>query len=163
MSGWHEPLGWRLREACLADLKRIEKELQQNGCARILEGTKGGRKVDNRTVKSSPDTLSAVNYALSVKPDGSRNLLDTHESYKSYINHVIAPSRVLLKQVGITSFKELRARFAQELYQEITQQPLPLHSPPQNELLDHSARLSISLSLGHNRTSVSNSYVGGKR
>jgi hypothetical protein len=82
-------LGMRLREAALADLERIHHELKKFGYCRILEGCKGGRRCDTRTIDASPRVMEAVGFALSVKQESSRNLIHPDQSLKQFFHTAI--------------------------------------------------------------------------
>lgn len=153
--------GVRVREAILQDLDRMKLELKKTGEAAILEGCKGGRKSRDRTVKANEQRLEALSYAIEVRPRGSRNLLSETDSVKSFLLRELNPCRRLLKRAGIPTFHELRAAFAQDIYEEILDGPSPLKAPVRELVLDRTAREEVSRQLGHNRISVASSYIGG--
>jgi hypothetical protein len=64
---------------------------------------------------------------------------------------------------GIPHFMELRAGFAQDIYEEVMGGPSPLKGPIRDKVMDRIAREEVSRRLGHNRVSVASAYVGGMR
>lgn len=154
--------GMRLREAALADLDRLVDEAERTGEVRILEGTKGGRRSDDRLIEVGETQRHALRAALQYRPSGSRNLLRPTETWRVFL-HTIAPARALLSSCGIVSFRELRAAFAVELYERLAGQPAPFEGPPQDPELDYQARCEVARQLGHGRAEVASAYIGGRR
>lgn len=158
--------GMRLREAILADLPRLQREAKQFGRINIQDGTKGGRRGASvpRWAPVTDSLASALDLAHQASPKGSRNLLAPGESYAQFIQKIVRPARLILKQHSLKGFHELRAAYACERYQQLTHCPAPvnggdLHSS--NPSLDLQARRQISQELGHGREEVSASYIGG--
>lgn len=154
--------GMRLREAALADLDRLVDEAERTGEVRILEGTKGGRRSDDRVIEVGETQRHALRTALQHQPSGSRNLLRPTETWVSFW-HAIAPARALLSSCGIVSFRELRAAFAVELYERLAGQPAPFEGPPHDSEADYRARCEVARQLGHGRAAVASAYIGGRR
>ena len=155
--------GMRVRECILQDLDRMKREIEANGEAAILEGCKGGRRAKNRTIKANEFRMEALNYAIEVRPKGSRNLLSETDTVKSFLRTEINPCREFLRSSGIPHFMELRAGFAQDIYEEVMGGPSPLKGPIRDTVMDRIAREEVSRQLGHNRVSVASAYVGGMR
>jgi len=155
--------GMRVREAILADLDRMMREIKRTGEAAILEGCKGGRRSRDRTVRANEFRMEALRFAIEVRPKGSKNLLSESDTVKRFLLREINPCRLILKQAGVPSFQELRAGFAQDVYEEILEGPSPLKQPIRDKVMDRIARTEVSRQLGHNRISVASSYIGGTR
>jgi hypothetical protein len=155
--------GMRVREAILQDLDRMKREIEKTGEAAILEGCKGGRKIKDRTIKVNELRLEALIYAIEVRPQGSKNLLSETDTVKAFLLRELNPCRCILKNSGVPSFQELRAGFAQDIYEEILEGPSPLRQPIRDKIMDRIAREEVSRQLGHNRISVASAYVGGTR
>jgi len=155
--------GMRVRECILQDLDRMKREIEATGEAAILEGCKGGRKSRDRTITATEFRMEALNYAIEVRPEGSKNLLSATDNLKRFLIRELNPCRVILKAAGIPHFRELRAGFAQDVYEEILQGPSPLKAPIRDKVMDLVARDEVARQLGHKRRSVSSSYVGGLR
>lgn len=153
--------GMRVQEAMLQDLNRMKKEINKSGKARILEGTKGGRQCDSRAIPTSEEREKALYFTLSVKPKGSKCLLSEEDNVKSFMHGEMNQCREILKSCGIPTYRELRAGFAEEIYEEYVNGPSPLKEKTTNKQLDREARQRVATLLGHNRPSVSSSYVGG--
>ena len=155
--------GMRVREAILADLDRMMREIKKTGEAAILEGCKGGRKSRDRRIQTNEFRMEALRFAIEVRPKGSKNLLSETDTVKRFLLREINPCRLILKRAGVPTFQELRAGFAQDIYEEILEGPSPLKQPIRDKVMDRIARAEVSRQLGHNRISVASSYIGGVR
>ena len=155
--------GMRVRECVIQDLDRMKREIEATGEATILEGCKGGRRSKDRTIKANAFRMEALNYAIEVRPKGSRNLLSETDTVKSFLRTEINPCRQFLLLSGIPHFMELRAGFAQDIYEEVMGGPSPLKAPIRDKVMDRLAREEVARQLGHYRVSVASSYVGGTR
>ena len=159
--------GMRLREAILADLPRLQREAKQLGRINIQDGTKGGRSGVSapRWITVDEHIRDALAFALQVSPDGSRNLLALHESYRDFQQRSVRPAREILHTHNLKGFHELRAAFACERYEQITDHLAPIKGGRCYQLdrnLDQEARAQISYELGHGRTDVVTAYIGGR-
>lgn len=155
--------GMRLREAALADLDRLVDEAERTGEVRILEGTKGGRRSDDRVVEVRETQRHALLTALQHHPSGSRNLLRPTETWRVFLQTIVAPARALFSGCGIVSVRELRAAFAVELYERESGQPAPFEGPPLDAEADERARWAVARQLGHGRVGIASAYIGGRR
>jgi hypothetical protein len=155
--------GMRVREAILQDLDRMQCEILATGEAAILEGCKGGRKSRDRTIKINEFRQAALDYAVEVRPQGSTNLLSETDTVKRFLLRELNPCRPLLKDAGVPTFHELRAGFAQDIYEEILQGPSPLKQPIRDKVMDRIARDEVARQLGHGRRAIAGAYVGGVR
>ena len=159
--------GMRLREAILADLPRLKREAEQYGKINIQDGTKGGRSgaAAPRWVTVADHIRDALEFARQVSPDGSRNLLAPNESYLDFQRGIVRPARGILHQHNLKGFHELRAAYACERYEQITNHPAPVkggHCYQHDRYLDQQARTQISHELGHGRIDVVSAYIGGR-
>lgn len=159
--------GMRLREAILADLPRLKREILIAGKFNIQNGTKGGRSgaFAPRWILATEDARTAIDYAIEVSPRGSRNLLSTTETYKEFLYKQVNSARETLHWNAIKGFHELRAAYSCSRFEQITGYPAPviskrIHLNPADKKIDKSARIIISRELGHNRIEVTNSYLG---
>jgi hypothetical protein len=157
--------GMRLREAILANLPRLQREAQQLGKINIQDGTKGGRSGASapRWIAVDDPIRDALTFAQQVSPKGSRNLLAPNESYRDFGQDVVRPARYFLHQHGLKGFHELRAAYACDRYEQITNHPAPINDGNcyrLNKHLDQYARREISYYLGHGRMEVISAYVG---
>ncbi len=160
--------GMRLREAILADLPRLQREVRQHGAINIQDGTKGGRRGASapRWVPATDALRAALEQARAASPRGSRNLLAPGESYAGFLNRQVRPARTILHEHGVKGFHELRAAYACERYAQLTGHPAPvlggtLHRNDRTR--DRAARQQIAVELGHHRIDVVSAYVGGRR
>ena len=156
-------LGMRSREATLANLPRLISEAARHGQVNIIDGTKGGRDAP-RWVPVTEAARRALQFAMSIKPEGSRNLLAPAESWKSFKDGELRQGRPVLKSAGIKGYHDLRSGRACERYQELTGTAAPCVTgqPPIDRAADQVARQTIAYELGHNRTDVTVSYIGGR-
>ncbi|MHC8328734.1 integrase domain-containing protein [Pseudomonas sp. LB1P83] len=159
--------GMRLREAILADLPRLQREAEQLGRINIQDGTKGGRggATAPRWIMVDNHVREALRYAEQVLPLGSRNLLAPNESYLDFQRGIVRPAREVLHTHNLKGFHELRAAYACERYEQITQHLAPINGGRRHQLdrrLDQEARVQISYELGHSRIDVVSAYIGGR-
>ena len=159
--------GMRLREAILADLPRLNREANDLGRINIQDGTKGGRAGASapRWIAVDEHVRDALEFARQISPAGSRNLIAPHESYLSILQGIVHPARDILHSHNLKGFHELRAAYACERYEQITQHRAPInggHCCQIDRNLDREARRQISYELGHGRIDVVSAYVGGR-
>jgi integrase len=158
--------GMRLREAILADLPRLSREANDLGRINIQDGTKGGRAGASapRWIAVDEHIRAALGFAQQASPAGSRNLIASIESYLSVLQKVVRPARDILHGHNLNGFHELRAAYACERYEQITQHRAPInggHCCRVDMILDREARRQISYELGHGRIEVVAAYIGG--
>ena len=159
--------GMRLREAILADLPRLSREAKDLGRINIQDGTKGGRSGASapRWIAVDGQISDALRFARQVSPAGSRNLIAPHESYLCLLQDNIRPARDILHAHNLKGFHELRAAYACERYEQITQHLAPVNGGQSirvDRSLDREARRQISYELGHGRIDVVAAYIGGR-
>jgi len=159
--------GMRLREAILADLPRLSREADGIGRINIQDGTKGGRAGASapRWIAVDDYVRDALALAEQASPAGSRNLIAPHESYLSLLQTIVRPARDILHAQNLKGFHELRAAYACERYEQITQHRSPINGGQCCQLdknLDRQARRQISYELGHGRIDVVSAYIGGR-
>ncbi|POG11513.1 integrase [Pseudomonas putida] len=160
--------GMRLREAILADLSRLSREAKDLGKINIQDGTKGGRAGASapRWITVDDDVREALGFSRQVSPAGSHNLVAPHESYRNLLQEIIRPARDILHAHNLKGFHELRAAYACERYEQITQHRAPIYGGQcslADRNLDREARRQISYELGHGRIDVVAAYVGDRR
>jgi integrase len=159
--------GMRLREAILADLPRLNREANDLGRINIQDGTKGGRAGASapRWITVDDDVREALGFARQVSPVGSHNLVAPNESYQNLLQTIIRQARDILHAHNLKGFHELRAAYACERYEQITQHSSPINGGQCCQLdknLDRQARRQISYELGHSRIDVVATYIGGR-
>ncbi|MEB2872952.1 integrase [Pseudomonas rhizosphaerae] len=157
--------GMRLREAILADLPRLSREANDLGRINIQDGTKGGRAGASapRWIAVDDHVRGVLGFARQVLPAGSRNLIAPCESYLNILQKIIRPAREILHAHNLKGFHELRAAYACERYEKITQHRAPINVDECRQIdryLDREARRQISYELGHGRIDVAAAYVG---
>ena len=160
--------GMRLREAILAELPRLSREADDLGRINIQDGTKGGRAGASapRWIAVDDHVRGALGFARQVSPAGSRNLIAPHESYLNVLHQIIRSARDILHAHNLKGFHELRAAYACERYEQITQHPAPINGGQCCQVdrnLDREARKQISYELGHGRIDVVAAYIGARR
>ena len=159
--------GMRLREAILADLVRLKREANQFGRINIQDGTKGGRSgaSAHRWITVDDHIRDALRFAEQVSPDGSRNLLAPHESFRDFRQCVVRPARDILHTHNLKGFHELRAAYACERYEQLSHHQAPINGGRCYQLdprLDQETRTQISYELGHGRVDIVSAYIGGR-
>ncbi|CAH0649139.1 hypothetical protein PSEG_04849 [Pseudomonas sp. Nvir] len=157
----------RLREAILADLPRLSREADELGRINIQDGTKGGRAGASapRWIGVNDRVREAMRFAWQVSPAGSHNLIAPHERYLNVLQEIVRPARDVLHTHNLKGFHELRAAYACERYEQITQHPAPINGGQCCQVdrhLDCEARRQISNELGHGRIDVVAAYIGGR-
>ncbi|HBO1302221.1 integrase domain-containing protein [Pseudomonas aeruginosa] len=157
--------GMRLREAILADLPRLSREANDLGRINIQDGTKGGRAGASapRWIAVNDHVKGALELARQMSPAGSRNLIAPHESYLNVLQEIIRPARDILHVHNLKGFHELRAAYACERYEQITQHRAPINGGEYCQVdrcLDREARRQISYELGHGRVDIVAAYIG---
>ncbi|MEJ5864472.1 integrase domain-containing protein [Pseudomonas farsensis] len=159
--------GMRLREAILADLPRLNREAHDLGRINIQDGTKGGRTGASapRWIAVDDHVRSALGFARQLSSAGSRNLIAPNECYREVLQEFVRPARDILHGHNLKGFHELRAAYACERYEQITQYPAPINGGQCCQIdrnLDREARRQISYELGHGRIDVVAAYIGGR-
>ncbi|WP_313455018.1 integrase domain-containing protein [Pseudomonas sp.] len=159
--------GMRLREAILADLPRLTREARELGRINIKDGTKGGRAGASapRWVTVDDHIRGALGFTQQVSPADGRNLVAPSESYLHVLQKIVRPARNILHTHSLKGFHELRAAYACERYEQITQHPAPINGGQccrVDRHLDRQARRQISYELGHGRTDVASAYIGDR-
>jgi hypothetical protein len=107
----------------------------------------------------------AFGFARQVSPANSRNLITPGGSYLSVLQEIIRSARDVLHAHKLKGFHELRAAYACERYEQITQHPAPINGGQCCQVdrnLDREARTQISHELGHGRIDVVAAYIGGR-
>lgn len=153
--------GMRYREAVLADLSRMKREIS-SGHVTILEGTKGGRRCASRRIPIEEHQQHALDFAFHARPDGSANLLAEDETFKSFLETAAKAARPILKAYGIRCFHDLRAARMIEVYESISGQPAPVRGLRLDPERDAEARAWVAIQSGHGEHRTSVAYIGGK-
>lgn len=145
--------GMRLREAILADLSRLSSEAESLAKINIQDGTKGGRAgaSAHRWITVDAHIRVALEFAKQVSPAGSRNLIAPNERYLTILREIVRPARDTIHAHNLKGFHELRAAYACERYEQITQHRAPINGGEccqLNQRLDREARKLVSYELG---------------
>ncbi|NNL47699.1 MAG: integrase [Acidimicrobiia bacterium] len=158
-------LGLRLREASLLDARGAVRQAMQRGSVNITAGTKGGRgKHVDRWVPVTKTAMGCLVRAARVQGDG-RNLIPPELSWKQWntrVHHVWASVR---DDYGLSKIHDLRAAYACERYRQLTgaNAPVIARSRQASRTVDRNARNVIAQELGHTRSDVVATYIGGTR
>ena len=118
-----------------------------------------------RWISVNDQVREALGFAQQVSPAGSRNMIAPQESYLSLLQQIIRPARDILHALYLKGFHELRAAYACERYEQITQHRAPINGGQCCQVdrnLDREARTQISHELGHGRIDVVAAYIGGR-
>lgn len=158
-------LGLRFREACLLDARLALQQAERKGMVNITEGTKGGRghSVD-RWVPVLPVATPTLHKAAEIQ-GGGRNLIPEDSNYKQWYDHAHDVWKPVSLDTGLKGFHDLRSAYACERYEQLTGYPAPVIAGERraDKETDTAARQTIASELGHGRTCVVASYIGGAR
>ncbi|MBJ6137939.1 integrase domain-containing protein [Marinobacter litoralis] len=150
--------GLRVKEATLLDYKQSLQQALSDGYIDIRLGTKGGRP--RRIPITAPDEqIPALRSGAKIQGDHF-SLIPPDMTWKKFRENEIVKTRAVLKSNGIASIRDLRAAYACQRYQNETGKPAPVMGGRATKEADEKARTIIAEELGHNRTNVTNSYLG---
>ncbi|WP_286715714.1 integrase domain-containing protein [Marinobacter sp. tcs-11] len=150
--------GLRLKEASLLDHREALITLIENQLIEVKYGTKGGRP---RTVNVEPDELAIETLTRGAALQANHySIIPEDKKWIQFCRSEIDRYRDHLKNVGINSYKELRAIYACRKYYLKTDIAPPVYGGKASKQLDSSVRKEIAEDLGHKRSSISNSYIG---
>ncbi len=157
----------RLNETIPVAPSRLCRETKDLGKINIQGGTKGYRAGASalRWIAVDHRVSDVLGFAERVSPAGSRNLIAPDKSYMSVLQQVVRPARDVLHTHDLKGFHELRAAYACERYEQITQHRAPINGGrcyESDQNLDRDARQQISYELGHDRIDVVATYIGGQ-
>lgn len=163
IAGLARELGLRTKEAALINAKSAYKEAIENHYVTISEGTKGGRK---RIVEIRHTSQIDVLHRASILQGDSASMIPEGITWRDFRNSILYEGREALKKAGIKDYHTLRASFAADLYEEITNTPAPCNAGGKRTAerdVDEAARQEVSRQLGHGRVDVTVAYLGGRR
>lgn len=106
----------------------------------------------------------ALGFTEKVLPAGSRNLISPNESDLNALQEIVR-TRDILHAHNLKGFHELRATFACERYERVTQHLEPVNGGKCCRMyprLDREARRQISYELGHGRIDIVAAYIGAE-
>ncbi|MET4028411.1 hypothetical protein ABIE59_003958 [Marinobacter sp. MBR-99] len=150
--------GLRLKEAATLDYQQSLKDLTDNKPFQVKFGTKGGRP---RTIKVEPDQLVIDTLIRGAEIQADHySIIPEDQTWIQFCRTEIYRYREHLKKIGIKSYKDLRAIYACRKYYLETDSAPPIYGGRAKKSIDLSARKKIAADLGHNRASISNSYIG---
>lgn len=137
---------------------------QYISCLSIERGTKGGRlRLIPLVSDAQRDVIERTRrfaaYPNSYLGHPGKTLLQSLDRYKN----VVRQAGITKKELGITGHG-LRHQFAGDKYFDLTRVACPVRGgdPLQDPDLMERALLAVSRQLGHNRTSISQAYLGAK-
>lgn len=151
----------------MADLTRLSREANDLGRINIQDATKGGRAgaLAQRWIAVDEHVREELRLARQLSPSSSRYLIGPKESYLNFLQEIIRPARDILHDHNLKGLHDLRAAYACERYDQITQHRAPInggHCCLLDRSLDREARRQISLELGHERIDVVAAYIGSR-
>ncbi|WP_226702691.1 hypothetical protein [Microbulbifer elongatus] len=157
--------GLRAREGALIDVPAALREIEIDVQIDVRRGTKGGRGWS--VTRAIPASFEAQNFlrqvneriegAFTIIPDGC-----SRDQFLRSSSRILLPA---LKNVGLSTLREIRSIVAARWYIELTGCPPPCNINLDSDRLasyetDRAARKIIARRLGHNRIEIMNSYVG---
>lgn len=154
-------LGLRSKEASLLDARAALAQAERAGALCISEGTKGGLE---RTVPiTSPSQVEALQRAAESQSD-SRAVIPAGENWKTWREGQLREARELMQSATGGGLHDLRAAYACDRYQALTGHAAPAAGGEiHDRKTDLAAREQISTEMGHGRSEVAASYVGGRK
>jgi hypothetical protein len=156
-------LGLRFREASLLDARGALKQALESGRINITEGTKGGRGREiDRWIPISPNGLRALKIAADLQKENRNNVL--RRTFSQWRDHAYYAYRRATENHALRGFHDLRAAYACDRYQQITDCHAPVIAGKRIAApeIDLHARKIISVELGHSRVEIVASYVGAR-
>lgn len=152
-------LGLRSKEACLINARGALNEARATGRVTIVDGTKGGRL---REVPITQERqIASLEHAAMVQGE-ARSMITESQSWAQFRDKELRETRETLQAQGMTGLHDLRAGYASERYQVLTGHPTPNEGGQASKQDDQAAREIIAVELGHGRTDVVASYIGGR-
>ena len=159
--------GLRFKEASMLDANKALKQANRLKRFNITEGTKGGRgKGQDRWVPINPRNLETLKKAKVIQGKAN-SLIPKDKTYLQWRDHAYYQWRIANQStnIEIKGFHDMRAAFACESYQELTNHPAPVITGKRQapKSIDTQARLILSQMMGHNRIDVIASYIGSSK
>jgi len=145
----------------------LSREAESLAKINIQDGTQGGRAGASapRWIKVDDHIRGALEFAKQVSPAGSRNLIAPNESYATILQEIVRSARDTIHAYNLKDLHELRAAYACERYEQITQHRALINGGgccQLNPRLDRDARKQVSYELGHRGIDVVGAYIGGR-
>lgn len=157
-------LGLREREASLLNAKDALQQAEKNGEILIDRGTKGGQ---SRVLPVTlPRQMEALRAAAKIQTENrTQNLIPKGQSWIQFRGSTIRNIQREAAAVGVKGLHTLRAAYACDRYQKLTNCPPPCVAGRvvADRDADLEARKIISEELGHHRVDVLSSYIGGRK
>jgi hypothetical protein len=162
--------GLRFKESCLIDAKSALREATTTGKVRIENGTKGGREREIAITQNSQ--ITALQRCAEIQKN-EHSLVPESQTWSQYQSQ----SYREIEKTSIT-FHQERHHYANERYEQLAGCKSPVRSGVEHakhiayianklqistseaKALDQSVRQQIAVELGHNRISITNSYLG---
>lgn len=158
--------GLRTKEASLLNAQGALREAQTCGTISVSDGTKGGRPreipLHPQSVEYAGRQLAALERAATAQGE-ARAVMPPDQNWKQWRENGLRAIRETLQQHGVDRLHDLRSAYACERYQQITGHAAPVLGGQAPRGVARAARLQIANELGHNRTGITNSYIGAHR
>lgn len=150
-------LGLRAKEVSLLNARTALRAAQKNGKISIAKGTKGGRPREMKITNQRQ--IQALKNAANVQGDG-RSVIPKEMNYAQWKHGPLRDGREVIREATGEGYHNLRAEYAAQRYQQLTGHPPPCNGGGASKKDDRDARAIIAKELGHNRTDVTNTYLG---
>lgn len=158
-------LGLRFKEASMLNARVALGQVKKHGAVNITAGTKGGRghRVD-RWVPVSGRAIGCLVRAAKAQGRG-RNLIPSNLTWKQWNSHAHRVWASVRDDYGLKKIHDLRTAYACDRYRQLTGSAAPVIAGRRmaDREADQAARQTLAQELGHARTEVTNSYIGGAR
>jgi len=154
--------GFRSKEVSLANPKTMSIQAKDSDFVTVTKGTKGGRP--RKVPLLNPNQKVVLDRAATLQGK-DRSLMPADKNWHRFREGQLRSIREAVKKhLGATGLHDLRVGYCCELYETLTGFPAPLFGGAgPDKQSDANARLIIAKAIGHNRTKVTNCYIGGKR
>jgi site-specific recombinase XerD len=152
-------LGLRSKESSLIDAKAAFMEAKKSKKVTIVHGTKGGRK--REVPINNEQQLASLELASLIQGE-ARSLVPKDQTWVQFCEGDLRDIREILQAYGMTGLHDLRAGYACDRYENLTGELPPLNGGKASKADDKAARKVIAVELGHGRTDVVSSYIGGR-
>lgn len=155
--GLARELGLRAKETSLLNAHAALREASMRGAITISDGAKNGR---GREITLTSTRQTAALERAAQAQGNAKAVMPSDKNWKEWKENGLRSIRETLQQHGISRLHDLRSSFACERYEALSGHKAPCMGGSAPRAADRTARLQIARELGHNRTDITNSYLG---
>ena len=154
--------GLRTKESSLLNAHQALSQAYNANRIKISKGTKNGQL---RYVPILSQYQIDVLKKVSKIQGKNICIIPAEQNWITWCNNQLKIGREHIKSLGIPKYHDLRATYACLRYSQLTNHPAPVvtRGKTVKRKLDNAARTAIAEELGHHRTEILASYIGGRR